>query len=976
MRYINSIKTITLFTLFTVNIIALNAQELTFLSYDIVLNEPDTIRMGNIDLNNCTYSTFQIIYGNSLWWYTDITLDTDSAYYGFIPVTGGTVAENRLSCMIFEPYFIGTDVESFNEAKQGMTCDREGNLYLAGEKLTRWKNGQITELGSLPPSMYCRGDLTFRQGKLYLSSVQNTLVEVDLDNPMNSSVVMTFPPGTPEIHGLTTVNIECDSVETYAAASEFMNGTTIYRIDFNDFTLEEICHYDFFVTGLASYDECIYPVCKLFVDLDVDDSSLANDEDDYLSIFTCDYPVSVSDTDVSLYSELDLVDSLTITLWNAATNGEYLFLAAGNNLIVSGNSSAKIKLINNGTSTVADFEMALGQILYYNDDIIPVEGQREIDVRAHFGPFQSSIATSFIPVSLSDIDAVFSVEEVSCNGNADASILSEPQGGTEPYNYSWSTNQSNNQIGQLDTGQYFLTITDALGCLETDSVSLTEPEELLLTISNPGYDSVCNGTGVLLAEVSGGTEPYTYTWSNGSENALSEMLDPGDFTVTVEDANGCQTEVSYFLPQGNYIMISVAENLCFGESYTLQGQQYTADTSFCLTYTLSNGCDSLRCYDIDFYEENLSLFSNEICYGDSTLIFGSYFSVDTTLSMTLTDANGCDSVLNFSLQVFDLPAINFETIGNLCIDNEVEISVYGFTNYSWSTGSIDPSVQVINAGEYFLTVTDSNNCPTSGSIYIEEVELDIYWSSIDPSCFGAADGMIIIDSIVGGSAPFATSLNNQPGQPDLLYSGLASGTYTIDLQDSNGCRSQFIADLIDPEDIYIQAEESISAIIGETINLSLTTNAIAPQVIWSPTDNLSCNTCLENTIIATASITYEIIVTDADGCTASENINIDINEIYSLFVPNVFSPNGDNINDYLKVYGSPNITRIIDLSIISRSGHMVYQSQNFFPDESQQGWDGLFLGQRAQTGVYILYVEYEDILGRVKKEIHDLTLVR
>ena len=951
------------------------SQELVFQSFDLGFNGAiDSSRIGRVNIVDCTNEIIKLTTGGVLY-FSDITLDSDSTFYRYIPIDGLGDPINFLLRLEFEPVFHGTGVGEFQDFKEGMTCDKEGGLYLAGESLSRWQNGQITELGNLPLSMACRGDLTFRKGKLYLSSISNTLVEVDLDDPMNSSVVMNFPSGVDDIHGLATVNVTCDSVETYAAASHPINGSIIYRINFETMTLEEVCHYNFFITGLASYDECKLPDCFLNIDLDEDNSTSATGND-FQSTTACTFPISITDTDISFISDLSDIDSIRFVLTNTQASGEYLAISSSNNIDVIGDGTDQLLFVNNGSSTIQDFEQAIANVLYSNDDLNPSSGQREITIIAYTGPYQSNLATSYIPIGEADFDPAFVIEEITCNGLADASILSDPQGGTAPYSFSWSNNQSGNQINSLDTGQYFLTLTDALGCEEVESIIITQPEALEIVISNLGFDSICNENGVLLAISNGGTAPFTYTWSDGFDAELNEELNPGNHSVTIEDANGCETESAYTLEEGTEFFVSLEESPCYGETILIEGESYTADTSFCLTSIMSNGCDSTRCYELDFYEENTTSFSDEICDGDSLLIFGNYYLNDTMLNFTEIDINGCDSVLVFDLNVFDPIDIQFETIGNLCDGGEVVISAIGYVDYDWSNGTSSSSITVTDPGDYVLTVIDDNGCSATNSILVEETELSVHWSVVDPSCFGESDGMIQIDSITGGGSTITTSLNNSPFSLDPLYIGLSAGTYTLEANSSNNCTAFIELELTEPDEIIIESEESFLLLSGENINVSITTNINQAEVLWMPNDFLDCSTCFENDIQPTNSILYEVMVIDTNGCSVSQFIDVQVEETASLFVPNVFSPNGDLINDNLKVYGSPLISKIVDMTIISRNGHVVYNDKNFEADESQQGWDGRFRNQDAQIGVYVLYVEYEDVRGNLKTEIYSLTLVR
>ncbi len=958
---------------------SVNAQELTFIGLNIVPNEEDTIRIGNISLESCTYSTELFFFANSILFYTDITFDTNNTYYGFVPVSPPPVSLNRLTSMVFDPFFVGTTVEDFNETKEGMTCDKQGNLYLAGEKLSRWNstNGQVTELGDLPASMYCQGDLTFRQGKLYMSTIENTLVEVDLNNPMNSSVVMTFPPGTPEIHGLATVNLECDSVETYAVASTLFDGSTIYRIDFDTWTLEEICHFNFFISGLASYDECIFPDCLINVDLDADNSAQAVGENDFRYEQACNFPVAISDTDINIHSDLEMLDSIVITLTNSVNAEEWLSLASGYNVDVLGNQTDHLTIINNGMSEVADFTNALRNILYNNVQSPLQYGERIIEVKAWFGLFESGIAKTNVPIDETIIDPFFTIDSVSCFGFVDASISANPSGSVGPYSFLWNDGSAAPQIDQLSSGQYHLTIFDAFGCTNSFEIELSDPDSLTAFIINSTFDTICDFTGILQVEADGGTGTYSYLWDDGFTGFENENLEAGSYTVTVEDTNGCTATADYTLFEGGDIINNNTQTSCFGTEVIIDGQIYASDTSFCLIYTLGNGCDSLECYDLDFYEENNNVLSESICKGDSILIQGAYYSRDTTVNFMYIDMNGCDSLISYELNIFEEPVIDFETSGSLCVEEEVLVQVEGFENYEWSTGENESFIIINEAGTYQVTATDNNNCIASSEIFIDDPQIEIELTTFDLTCFESADGIIRIDSVTGGTAPYLFKLNDSPFILDSTFDNLSAGTYLLEVQDAQGCIEFVNIELIQPGPISIVGEDNYSVTLGTSIDIMIGTNAVSPQISWSPSNFLDCTDCFENSITPANSISYEVVVTDGTGCTAIKIISIDVSEDINIFVPNIFTPNGDSKNDVLTVYANPDaVPQIIDLTIMSRNGHVVHQSQNFSPNDFNAGWDGTFRGKRAQSGVYILYVTFEKINGQIEQEIYTITLLR
>src|SRR5690606_19182260 len=150
----------------------------------------------------------------------------------------------------------------------------------------------------------------------------------------------------------------------------------------------------------------------------------------------------ITDDDVFFFSDLPEIDSVTVKLSGTQSAAEYLTISAPVNLDVFGNGTDNIILINNGMSTVLDFEEAIQNILYQNDDLVPDFGTREIKITGYAFPYQSGISTAYLPISDPVISPGFVVNEVSCHGYADASILSEPVGGGVPYNFIWSTNES------------------------------------------------------------------------------------------------------------------------------------------------------------------------------------------------------------------------------------------------------------------------------------------------------------------------------------------------------------------------------------------------------------------------------------------------------------------------------------------------------------------------------------------------------
>ncbi|PCH92534.1 MAG: hypothetical protein COB85_08045, partial [Bacteroidetes bacterium] len=137
--------------------------------------------------------------------------------------------------------------------------------------------------------------------------------------------------------------------------------------------------------------------------------------------------------------------------------------------------------------------------------------------------------------------------DITCNGLCDGTVLATVTGGTTPYIYSWNdpSTSTNSSAAGLCEGTYTVLITDADGCLTTDSIDVVEPAALMVTTTaNPASGGSCDGD--ITATPSGGTGSYTYTWSdtNSQTSQMAAGLCPGDYLVTVTDANGCTVTAS------------------------------------------------------------------------------------------------------------------------------------------------------------------------------------------------------------------------------------------------------------------------------------------------------------------------------------------------------------------------------------------------------------------------------------------------
>ncbi|MDD2386798.1 MAG: gliding motility-associated C-terminal domain-containing protein [Bacteroidales bacterium] len=143
-------------------------------------------------------------------------------------------------------------------------------------------------------------------------------------------------------------------------------------------------------------------------------------------------------------------------------------------------------------------------------------------------------------------------DEILCHGEF-GDIILQTTGGTQPYTYQWSNGSNNNQLNGVAAGQYSITLTDANNCIEYSNVLLPQPEKIMLNITtyNMLCDNVCNGK--IYSNVSGGTLPYHYSWSNGSLKHFADKLCEGDYELILKDANNCAIAENFTIANEGYV---------------------------------------------------------------------------------------------------------------------------------------------------------------------------------------------------------------------------------------------------------------------------------------------------------------------------------------------------------------------------------------------------------------------------------------
>jgi len=266
---------------------------------------------------------------------------------------------------------------------------------------------------------------------------------------------------------------------------------------------------------------------------------------------------------------------------------------------------------------------------------------------------------------------------ISCNGINDGFITGNASGGNAPYTYQWTNGATSNTISNLTAGTYTLTLTDAYNCAYIQSYQITEPNALTTNISSTDQSYYQTNDGTANVNVSGGTMPYTYNWSNGAATASVSNLAPGNYSVTVMDAQGCQIVEQFTIMAISCTPVQAAFTITNESGTNVNDGSIMVSPSggtAPYTYNWSTGASS----------QNLS-------------------NVDTgNYSVTVTDANGC-------FEFFDQLVVANDCIASIVHQNNAVIAsqIYQVGQFIQSNGIVNANEQVsFKAGDYIELTND------------------------------------------------------------------------------------------------------------------------------------------------------------------------------------------------------------------------------------------------------------------------------
>jgi gliding motility-associated-like protein len=531
-------------------------------------------------------------------------------------------------------------------------------------------------------------------------------------------------------------------------------------------------------------------------------------------------------------------------------------------------------------------------------------------------------------------------------------------GGTS---YSWTgpsgfTNGNQNfTIGSAattDEGTYEVTVTDGNGCSATAQTTFTISPGPDLTATSE--DVSCNGEDDGEASVSAtGNGPFNYEWNPGGlSGAQVTGLAPNTYTVTVTDGNGCASQATVTIDEPDAIDLSFisSEADCNVDNGSAEVTATGGAGGF--SYAWSPGGQTTSSIN------NVSA--------------GIY-------QVTVTDGSGCAVTGSVTINSANAPTLTVEEVNDLTCngagDGSATISSNGGTppySYSWSpSGGNAATAENLSAGTYTVTVTDDDDCPSFIEVTINEPDAILIDGDVEDALCGNFDGSIAL-TVSGGTGSYSYDWTPS-GLSGNNLNDLVPGNYSVTVSDANGCEvtANFTVGVTGnipisfvPDVVTIEAGEStqLEVIVGGGVT--------GETYTWTPEEGLSCTNCPDPVASPSETTTYTVTVTTDDGCVSSDTVLVIVEQpCTEVFVPTIFSPNGDNINDLVCVEGS--CIRDLDFRIFNRWGEVVFETKD--PTEC---WDGTQNGEPLNTGIFAYKALIIKDDGQEIEKSGSLTLVK
>lgn len=529
----------------------------------------------------------------------------------------------------------------------------------------------------------------------------------------------------------------------------------------------------------------------------------------------------------------------------------------------------------------------------------------------------------------------FDQSSIVCANQKDGKVIAIPQGGVAPFTYLWEDGSKEAYLEGVGAGTYKVTITDVKGCRLEEAVWVDEPDELRI---DAFYNHVsCGETadGSMTVTAKGGTGNYTFLWElDGKGGPSRENLEPGLYSVTVTDANGCTAMIcpeiiqsqppalspssipetcpgegdgrgtvtvngdsppyrfewpnneseystAFNLTAGTYVVTVTNFRNCSATVEVVVGQAgggfgFVVETNGITCGNAPNGAANVRItggvgpFNYEWIDESTNMVVSQAA-AVNNLAPGNY-------EVRVTDANGCFGQRDVLFVAKPVPTITASPVNSrVCFGEKTgsaQATASGGTGtytYEWSNGQTGQNATNLAGGTYRVSATDGNGCvATTSVIILENTSIVINEAVSKPLCFDESDGSINVN-VSGGAGEYTYVWSTNENTKDI--SNLSSGTYFLTVTDMDGCQAVKGITLGQPPLIGLNVTTTIASDLNSadgSIQVDVTGGTLPYSFNWN---NGASTQNLEN--IPAGS--YTVTVTDGNGCEKTSLVILEAN---------------------------------------------------------------------------------------------------
>ncbi len=648
-------------------------------------------------------------------------------------------------------------------------------------------------------------------------------------------------------------------------------------------------------------------------------------------------------------------------------------VVAGNTPITASLSSTPTSCptVSNGTITVtptsgtAPYSYSLdgGPFVLGNVFINVPSGVHSVTIRDVF------MCSGTFPITVvqgASLTSTISSVNPPCFNLNNGSITIVPTSGNAPYQYSLNggPQQGPNTFTGLAPGAYTIVFTDAIGCTGTNSITLTTNPAITATSTNTM--PLCNGNnnGSISINASGGVAPYEYSINAGTSYQTSPLftgLIAGTYNFLLRDALGCIYPFTFVLNQPTVLTVSATNipSSCYNNDGVITITAAGGTTTY--QYSIDNGVNyvSTNIFTVPsgFYSIRVRDANNCIANTTSTVL------LNDTMRLEL----GPDSLICKGNSITFTPQTNAQT--NIFKWSTFPTFIAGEINYDTIANA---TITAPTDKKYYL-IARWGVCTRVDSVTINILKKPVAFAGNDTTiCYKTTATLTGSVSNTSGTVNYAWSPTAKLATPNTAITAAAPDStqqYVLTVTDNYGCNFSVT------DTMWVIMQPPIPAFAGNDTNAVLgrphqLLGSGGTVYNWSPFTPLN-NPFIANPLATLYNDTYfTVTITDAIGCTGTDDLFIKVYEGPTYYLPNAFSPNGDGLNDIFRPI--PVGIRSTDyFRVFNRYGDLMFQTTQWL-----KGWDGTHKGKKASSGTYVWIIKGVDKNGRTVEMTGTVILIQ